>query len=77
MRTSSDGTVVLSLSEGLSLLYVGTTPEREDLPETHATKLMEMGLTEISDGRFAYTGFGRQVADRMAMFGGHVSRLIH
>ena len=77
MRSFSEPAVVLSLSEGLTLLYVGTMPVPEDMPVRHVAKLMDMGLTEFSNGRFAYTGFGRQVADRMAMLGEEAPARLH
>ena len=77
MRSFSEPAVVLSLSEGLTLLYVGTMPGPEDMPARHVAKLMDMGLTEFTNGRFAYTGFGRTVADRMAMFGDALPARVH
>lgn len=52
----------LSLSECISLLYVSTSPDPSDLPPEDACKLMDLGLAKISNGRFAYTQLGEEIA---------------
>lgn len=56
----------LSLAECISLLYVGTNPDRRDLPPAHLSKLTGMGLTRIKDDRIAHTAEGRALAAQTA-----------
>jgi hypothetical protein len=56
----SDALRKLNLSECESLSYVGTGPVRDRLPTTHATKLLKLGLAELSCGRIELTPMGRR-----------------
>jgi len=77
MRESSPNSLVLSLSESLSVLYVATFPKARELPAADAARLLEMGLAKVSDGRFAYTRHGREVAHHIARLGEDAPRWVH
>lgn len=57
---------LLSLAECISLLYVGTNPDRSDLPSSHVDKLTGMGLTRIADDRLVHTPTGKALAAQTA-----------
>lgn len=61
----SDAVGKLRQSEVQSLAYIGTGPIRDRVPNHHASKLIELGLAEVSCGRLEHTPMGRRAVLRV------------